>query len=84
MAENTTAVSCDELVEGLPDGKTATDNSLARKLEVDRYDYIVGVDVIEECQKPESIMINSILSCPLSMKHSLYIHMSIHRWKNWL
>lgn len=50
MAENTTAVSCDELVEGLPDGKTATDNSLARKLEVDRYDYIVGVDVIEECQ----------------------------------
>lgn len=95
MAENTTAVSCDELVKEFSKGAivwynfkpdcdilylyndkedaavkeflqqkgTVTLSSciscieLAEaKLEVNRYDYIVGIDVIEECQNPAELL----------------------------
>lgn len=92
MAENTTAVSCDELVKEFSKGALVWYNfkpdcdilylyndkedaavkeflqqkgtvtlcsciELAEaKLEVNRYDYIVGIDVIEECQNPAELL----------------------------
>ena len=92
MAENTTAVSCDELVKEFSKGALVWYNfkpdcdilylyndkedaavkeflqqkgtvtlcsciELAgAKLEVNRYDYIVGIDVIEECQNPAELL----------------------------
>ena len=92
MAENTTAVSCDELVKEFSKGAivwynfkpdcdilylyndkedaavkeflqqkgTVTLSSCIElaeaKLEVNRYDYIVGIDVIEECQNPAELL----------------------------
>lgn len=92
MAENTTAVSCDELVKEFSKGALVWYNfksdcnilylyndkedaavkellqqkgtvtlcsciKLAEaKLEKNRYDYIVGIDIIEECQKPVELL----------------------------
>lgn len=92
MADNTTAVSCDELVKEFSKGALVWYNfkpdcdilylyndkedaavkellqqkgtvtlcsciKLAEaKLEVNRYDYIVGIDVIEECQNPAELL----------------------------
>lgn len=92
MADNTTAVSCDELVKEFSKGALVWYNfkpdcdilylyhdkedaavkeflqqkgtvtlcsciELAEaKLEVNRYDYIVGIDVIEECQNPAELL----------------------------
>ena len=92
MAENTTAVSCDELVKEFSKGALVWYNfkpdcdilylyndkedaavkeflqqkgtvtlcsciELAEaKLEVNRYDYIVGIDAIEECQNPAELL----------------------------
>lgn len=92
MADNTTAVSCDELVKEFSKGALVWYNfkpdcdilylyndkedaavkeflqqkgtvtlcsciELAEaKLEKNRYDYIVGIDIIEECQKPVELL----------------------------